>query len=422
MPTILVVTVGGSPAPLITAHETVAPDRLVFVCSEQSRSQVLGEGKPCVLGFGDEAEKLPNLVKHLDLANFEESRDLITIPVDDLSSAYRILVERLSQLQGEGDVSADYTGGSKTMTAALAMAAVDLKIPLLLTTGKRADLVKVTRGEATELVATGLIHTERSLTQELPGLLASYSYGGAARMLQQLMVSRDLSPEARPGVRFLLAWAKALDSWDRFDHKEAQKELEQHKERPAVRALLQVLQRIQASRAALEGQDFVCKSFSGYEILEDLLHNAERRAARNRFDDAVGRLYRALELMAQIYLKKKHSLETGNLRAEQLPDGFTAQADDDGKIRLGLQRSYELVAAFEKDPLGDLYLKSAGQLKNALQTRNYSLFAHGFAPIGKGTYQGFARVVVGFLREALEVVKHPNDPPRLTQLPSTRPD
>jgi hypothetical protein len=31
----------------------------------------------------------------------------------------------------------------------------------------------------------------------------------------------------------------------------------------------------------------------GYEIVEDLLLNAERRAMQDRYDDAVGRLYRA---------------------------------------------------------------------------------------------------------------------------------
>ncbi len=32
----------------------------------------------------------------------------------------------------------------------------------------------------------------------------------------------------------------------------------------------------------------------------DLLRNAERRAARGRYDDAAARLYRALEMLAQM--------------------------------------------------------------------------------------------------------------------------
>ncbi|MDB9309098.1 hypothetical protein PN471_10700 [Aphanizomenon sp. CS-733/32] len=42
----------------------------------------------------------------------------------------------------------------------------------------------------------------------------------------------------------------------------------------------------------------------GYEIVQDLILNAERRATQQRYDDAVGRLYRALELLAQIRLLK----------------------------------------------------------------------------------------------------------------------
>jgi hypothetical protein len=47
----------------------------------------------------------------------------------------------------------------------------------------------------------------------------------------------------------------------------------------------------------------------GYEIVEDLLLNAERRAMQDRYDDAVGRLYRALELLVQIRLLQTYDIK-----------------------------------------------------------------------------------------------------------------
>ena len=62
------------------------------------------------------------------------------------------------------------------------------------------------------------------------------------------------------------------------------------------------------------------KKSSGYEKVGDLLRNAERRAAQSRFDDAVARLYRALELFAQLRLRKILSREGPN--GEEMGQGF----------------------------------------------------------------------------------------------------
>ena len=57
----------------------------------------------------------------------------------------------------------------------------------------------------------------------------------------------------------------------------------------------------------------------GLEAVEDLLRNAERRASQQRYDHAVGRFYRAMELTEQLLLKQgvckqvgKQGIETGN--------------------------------------------------------------------------------------------------------------
>jgi hypothetical protein len=73
MSTILLITVGGSPQPIITAIQSLNPDRTVFICSDGPRgsvSQVIGEGTPCEIRRGAEVvERLPNLPTHLGLGD-----------------------------------------------------------------------------------------------------------------------------------------------------------------------------------------------------------------------------------------------------------------------------------------------------------------------------------------------------------------
>jgi len=68
---VLLVTVGGSPQPIITAVESLKPNRVIFICSggnKGSRSQVIGEGKPCkIIKNGNVEKELPNFPTYLNL-------------------------------------------------------------------------------------------------------------------------------------------------------------------------------------------------------------------------------------------------------------------------------------------------------------------------------------------------------------------
>ena len=82
---ILLVTVGGSPKPIITAFESLKPDRVVFICSsgkKSSKSQVIGKGTPCeIRKDGKVIKKLPNFPTIFNLENnFKSDRDLILVP------------------------------------------------------------------------------------------------------------------------------------------------------------------------------------------------------------------------------------------------------------------------------------------------------------------------------------------------------
>lgn len=160
MSKILLVTVGGSFQPIVTAIRSLKPDRVIFICSDGdrgSKSQAIGEGTPCEVRRGTEViEKLPNIPTQTELGDrFQPERDLILIQnPDDLNECYQLTANYIHQLKQESSVDeiiADYTGGTKSMSAALVLAAVDNSIPLYVTTGTtRENLIRVERGETTK--------------------------------------------------------------------------------------------------------------------------------------------------------------------------------------------------------------------------------------------------------------------------------
>ncbi|MBW4573295.1 MAG: hypothetical protein KME31_36680 [Tolypothrix carrinoi HA7290-LM1] len=159
---ILLVTVGGSFQPIITAIRSLQPDRIIFIASDGekgSKSQVIGEGTPCEVRRGAEVmERLPNIPTQVGLGDrFQKERDLILVQnPDDLNECYPKIHTFIRDLllDPSHEIMADYTGGTKTLSAALVLAAVDCRIALYITIAARDNLVKVERGEVTQKVDT----------------------------------------------------------------------------------------------------------------------------------------------------------------------------------------------------------------------------------------------------------------------------
>lgn len=116
-------------------------------------------------------------------------------------------------------------------------------------------------------------------------------------------------------------------------------------------------------------------------VAADLLANADRRGKERKFDDAVARLYRLAEYLAQHVLETKHGQKSGSISKEWLKGKCLLKkyagdsSNNEGNVKLGLQDCYSL--------LGDLGepLKLNCGLRNLLQSRNNSILAHGLQPV-----------------------------------------
>jgi CRISPR-associated protein (TIGR02710 family) len=433
MQKILLVTVGGSFQPVVTAILTLKPDRVCFICSDGSNGsiaslpQVIGEGLPCQKRTqqGEVIEELPNIVTQAGLGDrFNPQQDLVLVKnPDDLSECHRCIVEAIRDLQNtapECKIYVDYTGGTKTMSAALAIAAVDFNLYLHLTTAKiRENLIRVETGEQTQSVSTTALILERTLTQLIPKFLEEYNYPAAIAELKVLLKNVALDSAQKQRLSSLRNVCKGLDAWDRFDHQQAWEQLSPYRE--VIPELMAFLEQVMASRAQL---DLSFKALittahtgyahTGYEIVQDLLLNAQRCATQKRYDDAVGRLYRALELLAQVRLWQTYGLATNDIDLTHpvIPSAFFRGTlpKRGRKLQLPLTRSYELLLALPNDPLGQLYKAAKHNIQQTLKLRNHALFAHGFQPISHNDYQKVSSSWVKFMENAISqlTVHSPN--------------
>ena len=147
----------------------------------------------------------------------------------------------------------------------------------------------------------------------------------------------------------------------------------------------------------------------GYEVVEDLLLNADRRASQQRYDDAVGRLYRAIELLEQIRLFRSYGILTGDVDVQKLPEALQGKYEAlrsprSQKVQIGLFQSYELLSQLGNDPLGELFLLHREQILSSLEVRNNSLLAHGFAPVNEVRYRAFHKVIGKFIQNGIATV------------------
>lgn len=411
----LVLTVGQSAGGLVNCLQSVRPDRAVFLCSAGSRSVV------------------DAVVAKVDLPDFDPQRDVLELQqrlgrnqggdvensLDRLDHVYlqaRDLLDRLRLENPRARLSVDYTGGTKTMATGLAMAAVDDgHVDLLVTTtDRRGDSVAITGPSLPVRVALGSLQIRRLLDSELPPLLHRYDYAAAREAVVRVRLLLPCGAQSSE-LMCLEQLLQAFDSWDRFDHLAATDLLGLHARDPKLQPLFLELKRVIHSRRQLdemaEREQWPALRGHGLETVEDLLLNAGRRAKQQRYDDAVGRLYRAMELTAQLLLKRDFQQLTASIDLERVPDSvreaYTRKMHiqpGGGALRLGMSDSFDLLAAYDH-PVGQAWAQQRSALVDQLKLRNASLFAHGFQPISTAAWKTLQASIGSFLVEAIAMAQ-----------------
>jgi CRISPR-associated protein (TIGR02710 family) len=390
--TLLICTVGGSPEPVVAALKHWRPLRVRFVHTPQTKDDI-------------EARIVPTA--HREGVDLDAGRyDLFEVPDgQDLASCLdrlRQLTPEVMQWAARGpafQVVVDLTGGTKCMSAAVALQAS--RWPCWFSYVGGSERTK----DGVGVVVSGAEHVVyqknpwdalgHQAVEDYVVLFDQRAFVAAAQVAARARgkVSRA---DRQPEFTVLEQLAKAFDAWDRFDHQESLSAFKRV-ERSAndLRAALgaskadRVLDAV-AGLARHLGELCAATPPSRHHVL-DLLANARRRHEEGRIDDAVARLYRTFEAVAQVALKERHSIDsTDKVPLERVPPPLCLEWEPrakEGVVALGLQDVYRLLEALG-DPLGQRFkdAKLAGP-KSPLAARNRSVLAHGFERVSDNVFR-----------------------------------
>lgn len=188
---------------------------------------------------------------------------------------------------------------------------------------------------------------------------------------------------------------EGLMEWDRFRHREAWERLSVHL--PLALAVAEAWGH-GAKVRVLKGLEALLPHLKGiveagpkptFLLLQDLLANAERRAALGRFDDALARLYRALELAveADVHERLGFSLKDPRTWPEGFPEGLRERILKPRGLMDLLDAAFDLDLAFgEQGTLAQRLYGEKNRLQALLQRRHESILAHGTRPVGEEDY------------------------------------
>ena len=385
---VLLCTVGGSHQPIVKAIRSLAPAYVCFFCTSNdpesgkqgSLSQVTGTGNVIKASPSDARPTLPNIPRQagLDADGFEHC----IVPADDLDGgviAMRAATDALAARFSGTRFVADYSGGTKTMTAALVCVALDRDdVDLQLVTGARPDLDRVADGTEQPMTASvARLRLDRAMGPYLSAW-RRYAYHEAAAGLGAIRIAVDAPDRARLGLASVLS--SALARWDDFDHAGAFGLLKPYAARvaPSYPSMVPTL-RLLAGKNGPQQEP---------ARLLDLWLNAQRRAAQGRYDDAVARVYRMIEWTGQWLLRTKLGADTADFAADLLPPQVEAHPDGDGKVKLGLWDAWQVVKSrLKPGPAHDMIANCGSELRDLLRIRNDSILAHGFTPVQKPSWE-----------------------------------
>jgi CRISPR-associated protein (TIGR02710 family) len=404
----LVISVGGSPQPVIFSLRCHEPQFVCFLASQRS-IDLIGDVKAAI-GRALRDEKV-----------------LVDEP-DDLVGCYEKAVECLTRTERAGfDADAtvvDYTGGTKAMTAALAMAAVSRGVRFSYVGGERDldGLGRVVSGGERLRLNVGpwqlfAVEEKRRIAQYFNGR----QYAAAALSI------RDLLPRARPSERLflepLLVITEGYGAWDRFDHRTAIRSLERGRgvlaERVSATGRANAepfLEVVGDNLALLRSMEAATQNFArpDQHLAGDLIANADRRIDEGKFDDAVARLYRALELWGQIAFEHAVGTPNASVPVGRLPPSLREEyalryRRAEGTVALPLTATFRVLAELGDD-VGSRFLAQESNLKKILDARNHSILAHGLRPITREQAARFRKIVTEFLPADLPIPRFPRLP------------
>jgi CRISPR-associated protein (TIGR02710 family) len=338
-----------------------------------------------------------------------EEAERITANENDVEECYKASLEAIRLLQKKGlpasEIALDFTSGTKAMSAGLVLAAAAMEVgSVIYVYGRRGPDGRVITGAERVSSLNPLepwLDMRAKLVREFFNL---YQFGAALQLLEE-MRERVYDEKERNAIDATRHLIRAYDAWDKFDHENANGHFHEIKSLDRLQRWSIALQNNRSFLAALlrekkQAQETKqLKTRFSFDLIVDLLLNAERRAQEGKFDDAVARLYRFTEMLAQALLAQ-HSIDTSEVDVRLVPEVLRGELEksrnaETRKIEIPLAKSYALLEGLGS-PVGASF-RDNKNLKNYLKRRNSSILAHGVEPVTEKDYNELRQECEGLL-------------------------
>jgi CRISPR-associated protein (TIGR02710 family) len=427
----MIISVGGTPEPIIKSIVNYEPDLVYFMPSQSSITQI-----------GEITVKTKISPAQIKTKIVEDHQSLV--------SAFKTASEIIKEIKEDYEIWIDYTGGTKSMSAGLVIAGLN--------EGCKFVYVGAVTEEGRNKKGLGIVKDgfEDVLPQANPyelfakpetdraiDLFNRYQFAAALNNFDSALEKiRDEGEKER--LRILRELTDAYSSWDKF------KVLKIKTRKESIISILEKNMSELRKIYKISGEkepDFVKQIEKNIEflklrfgdvryVLADLINNVSRRIEEGKYDDAVARLYRAIELVAQTRLKELGLIDEKKLKdnrvfaivlrdlekqldKETIEKYKKGQRQEDlkkGVIKIGLSKDYDLLADLD-DELGKKFIeesKEAENLQNLLNNRNNSILAHGLEPVERETatelfeeVKAYAKTVLPELDELMKDASFP---------------
>lgn len=422
----LVVSVGTSYEPIALNLKLLKPEKILFLSTEQSERII---------------EKIVSYCG-LKAYQYEKRRVNETDPLD----IYREIKNIYLKWGKPDKMYIDFTGGTKSMSAACAMAGAVIDVQLLYvgTNDYLVDFRKPNPGTETlyyitnPLAVFGDLEIEKSLT-----LFSKYNFAGSKEKLEVLKESIP-DPEIRQQLNFVYLLAHAYEAWDALDFEVAHEVMERlnyqlkrdsmHKQF-LLMDCYPMLKKQEVLLSSLAGNSDLIQAKKNMEILRKkdtivslmftMYQNAMTREQQEKYDMATLLLYRLLEMIEQRRLSQ-YNLYVSNMDYSKIKYNerrqlaFHGKSDSEkfeilknevflvkqgifGRVgsnylpdQVSLLEGYIILYAL-RDPIAftavnDKYV-ILKRIRSMVYLRNNSIFAHGLGPVKKADYMKFSAFV-----------------------------
>lgn len=422
----LILSVGTSYEPLILNISLLKPKKILFLYTKQTEKTL---------------NKIVNFLK-LDADAYQKN----IVEATDSLSIYHEIKKAYVSWNRPKKVYIDFTGGTKTMSAAAALAGSLINVQLVYvgTEEYLADFRKPLPGSENLYYIDNPVEIFGDLELEkVFALIERFNYAGAAEKLFSLKENIP-DPLNRQQINFVYLLVKVYEYWDALEFEQAEKMMEEllrelKRDYRMYKNLLMMdfqttlnnqyrllvqLKKIPALIQEKKQQEVLKSRSMMIALMFTLYENAVRREMQEKYDMATLLLYRLLEMIEQKRLmnynlfvsrpdynlmdftaaseaykglEKQDQIELLKAKnAELKGELFRKREKDFLPNPIALLDGYLLLAA-----LGDMIITGKKEneisrlrhIRAMVSLRNNSIFAHGLGPVGKDDYCKFRTFV-----------------------------